>query len=811
MFQNNFKIAWRNLKKNKIYAVVTLLGLAMGIASVLLIYRMVSFELSFNKGFKNYDRIVRVVNEEKSPDGELNHSVCMPLPAMEEMKAKISQFENAAIVRETWANITVPNPNGGAPLKKFNPRNGETAFFSRSSFLEIFDFKWLAGNRATALDTPDGIVLTKKMAEKCFGNWDQAVGKVVMVDNIIPVTVTGVMDDLPVNCDFNFPYLIAYDVVLANDEYFFLGREWGSCNSNDQIYALMHDPTQIEATNKALYPIGKEHYVDSRTGIRGRVHVLQPLSDLHFNEDYSHSGFHRISRDRLAVLSAIGVFILILACFNFINLTTAQASLRAKEVGVRKTLGGRQGQLISQFMTETGLIVIISAALGVFMAYLALPLLKYVSDVPNDLAFLNDYRVWAFLLTVSLFITVIAGIYPSLVLSRFNPVNALKNNLKTSRFNGVALRKSLVVLQFVIAQALIVGAIITILQLDYINTRELGFRKDLVFTFSVGVDQASLAKQTAFKQKILAIPEVEQMSFSSDQPLSGNTWSSNFRFGTRPEDEPYGITLKFADEDYQKTYGLNLLAGRWYNASDTLREVVVNEKLLEKLGEVTPEEALNQQIRLGSQNMLQIVGVVENFHTHSLHQAHEPLLISTQNEYYWEIGTKINTQNIKQTKSKIKTVFDEVYPEQIFDGSFLDDRIANFYESDNRLSATCKGFGFLAILISCLGLFGLAAHSTTQRVKEIGIRKVLGASVGSIITLLSKDFLRLVFIALIIASPLAYYLMEQWLQDFVYRINIPIWVFILAGVLALVVAFLTVGFQSMKAALGNPVKAIKTE
>ncbi|MCI5082435.1 MAG: ABC transporter permease [Saprospiraceae bacterium] len=810
MFQNNFKIAWRNLKKNKIYAFVTLIGLAIGIASVLLIYRMVDYELGFNKGFANYDRIVRVVSEEITAEGELSHSTCIPIPAMDAIETQVGQFKTVAKIREVWPNITVPDPSGGAPLKKFTTQREETVFFTTSSFFQIFDFKWLAGNPENSLDT-DGIVLTKSMAEKCFDQWEKAMGQTLMVDNIIPVKVTGVLDELPKDCDFNFSFLIAYQVVKSHEEYFFMGQSWGSCSSNDQLYALMHEGADIQAANEALKPIGADEYVNRETGKRDRFHLIQPLSDLHFSEKYQHSGSHRISKDRLTVLSAIGVFILILACFNFINLTTAQASLRAKEVGVRKTLGGRKEQLIAQFMTETGMIVLLASGLGVFLAYLCLPLLRFVSDVPTDLAFITDSKLWIFLLVLTSVITLIAGIYPSLVLARFDPAGALKNNLQTGRFNGAALRRSLVVLQFVIAQALIVGAIITILQLDYIRSRELGFNEDLIYMFRISTDESSLDRQQALKQTLLQIPEVSSVSFSSDQPLSGNTWSSNFRFDTRPEDERYHINLKFTDSDYAKTYDLNLLSGRWLNPSDTLKEAVVNAKLLDRLGGLQADEVLHKKIRIGSETYVKIVGVVENFHTHSLHRAHEPLLMSTQKTYYWEAGVKINSSDVSKATQSIKNAFDKVMPEQVFEGGFLNESIASFYENDNRLSATCKGFGFLAILISCLGLFGLAAHATTQRVKEIGIRKVLGASVSNIIGLLSRDFLKLVFIALVVASPFAWYFMEQWLQDFVYRITIPWWTFVLAGGLVLLVAFLTVGLQSMKAALSNPVKSLRSE
>jgi len=315
------------------------------------------------------------------------------------------------------------------------------------------------------------------------------------------------------------------------------------------VYALMRDVKQWDAANASLAKVGEKEYV-GRTGEQSRFHILQPLSDLHYSENYHNSGSHRISKTRLQVLSAIGVLILILACFNFINLATAQASLRAKEVGVRKTLGSKRGQLIGQFMSETGLIVLIAVILGANLAYFTAPLLKFVSDVPDTLPFFSNPLVWAFLTLVGLSVTLLAGLYPAVALAGFRPVKALKNNTDNHFFGGSSLRKSLVVLQFTIAQGLIIGAIITILQIDYIRSKDLGFSDNLVYTFSFNADSATIARQEALRQGLLQIPSVEVVTFSSDQPLSGNTWSSNFRYGTHAEDEPFGVTLKFGDANY---------------------------------------------------------------------------------------------------------------------------------------------------------------------------------------------------------------------------------------------------------------------
>ncbi len=810
MFRNHLKVALRNIRKNGIYTAVNLISLTVGIAAVLLIFRMVSYELSFNRNFTNYDRIVRVVAVDKTPDGDEEYSVCTPIPAMDVMDETVSQFERMSRVKEFWVMLSQPDPNGGPPLKKLNMEDETTGFFVEPEFFAIFDLNWLIGDPLTAVSEPNTIVLTESWAKKFFADPGEAMGQSLLMDNVVPVTVRGIVADLPNNCDFPIPFFSGWETLKAHREHFFYSENWGSCSSNNQVYALLNNAGQMPAANEVLRDVGGEHYKNRRSG-KERYHVLQPLATLHFDDRWGHSGTHRISKTRLGILAGIGVLIIVMACFNFINLATAQSLVRAKEVGVRKTLGGERGQLVAQFMSETGVIVIAAVGIGVVLAWLCLPMLRHVSDVPAGLPFLTDPLLWSFLGLLILVVTVLAGLYPSMALASFKPINALNNQSRKGRWSGTTLRKSLVVLQFVIAQGLIIAAMIALLQLNYIRSHDLGFSQDLVYTFSMGVDSASIARQGALKQGLLRIPSVEHVSFSSDQPLSSNTWASNFRYASRPEDEPFPITLKFCDTDYQETYGLELLAGKWYPPSDTIRQGVVNETLLRKLGVADAQEAVGQTLRLGRSREVKITGVVADFHTHSFHREHLPLLLTTRKEYYWEVGAKIQPNDLAGTLAAIEGVHDQVLPEQVFEGSFLDEEIAEYYEDENRLSTTCKSFGLLAILISCLGLFGLATHAARQRTKEIGVRKVLGASVANITNLLARDFLGLVIIALILAAPLAYYLMSRWLEAFVFRIDIQWWVFAFAGILSILIAFLTVSIQGIRAALVNPVESLRNE
>ncbi|MBR9920971.1 MAG: FtsX-like permease family protein [Bacteroidetes bacterium] len=810
MLKNNLKIAFRALSKNKVYTFVTFFGLTVGVAAALLIFRMLSYELSYNKSFENHDRMVRVVSEQTLPQEGESYTVCVPIPAMDVIMDEVPQFEKITRVKEFWVTTSLPDPNGGPPLKKFNMETDQTAFFTEPAFFDIFQPEWIIGGPAEILSEPGVIILTESFASKFYDDPAQAMGQTLVLDNVVEVEVKGIIKDFHDQTDFPVPFLSSWETMKAHRNYFFYDENMGSCSSNNQLFGLLKSQDQLEEANTVLAGISEKLYRRENQN-SFRKHVLQPMSALHFDERYGHSGTHRTSMSRLRILGIVGILILIMACFNFINLATAQASLRAKEVGVRKTLGSSKRQLISQFLTETALIVFGALIFGLVLASLCLPLLQRISHVPEGINLFSDPQVWLFLGGLSILVTLLAGLYPSLVLSRFKPIRALRNQVPGNLSGGVALRKSLVVLQFVVAQGLVIGAIITLLQLDYIRSRDLGFSDDLVYTFGIGIDSSTLEKQLPLKQAFLEIPTVEKVSFNSDQPLSGNTWSSNFRYDTRPEDEQFSINLKFADTDYRETFGLSLVAGQWYEKSDTVRQCVVNETLLRKLGVERAQDAVGKSLRLGASRKVEITGVVEDFHTHSLHQEHDPLMITTRKAYYWEAGAKIRPGNIQGTLSAMQKAFDEILPEQVFEGRFLDENIAEFYADEDRLATTCKAFGLLAILISCLGLFGLAAHSAQQRVKEIGVRKVLGASTTGIVGLLSRDFLKLVLIALLVAAPLAWFLMQRWLDNFAYRIDIQWWVFVVTGGLAVLVAFLTISYQSLRAAMANPVDSLRNE
>ncbi|MEJ7679059.1 MAG: FtsX-like permease family protein [Segetibacter sp.] len=534
-----------------------------------------------------------------------------------------------------------------------------------------------------------------------------------------------------------------------------------------------------------------------------------PLGDIHFDERLGSFGDHTTSKATLWTLSLIGVFIIIMACINFINLSTAQVVSRSKEVGIRKVLGSNRRQLFGQVMGETGLIVIVAMLLATVVAYLCLPYIKHIASIQEKLSLLNPQTL-LFLLVLVILVTLLAGLYPSMILSGFKPALALKNKITSATVGGISLRRGLVVTQFAISQVLIISTIVAISQMNYIHTSDLGFNKEALFIINANADSAVYARQEAFKQTLLQIPGVQSASFSSDVPSSDNNWSGNFAFDHKP-DEKFEIYRKAADEDYFKTYGLQIVAGRPFEKSDTTNEIVVNETLVNKLGIKNPNEVIGKELRSGRNPWKTIVGVVKDFKTNSLRETVKPLMLFERRTRYSVTGIKFRSSNIHKTQSAVEAAWNQYFPQYAYSASFIDENISKFYQQEDQLSLLYKIFAGIAIFISCLGLYGLVSFMSVRRTKEIGVRKVLGASVQNIIYLFSKEFTVLIIIGFLVAATLAYYLMNIWLHNFEFRIRINAGVFIVAILVSILMAWITVGYKSLKAALRNPVDSLRTE
>lgn len=807
MFRNYFISAIRYLKRYKAISIVNICGLSVGIAAGLMIFMVVKHELSYNTFQKNYHRIYHIITENKYADG-ISYNPGISVPALPALRADMPGITFCSLFSSYGSQVTVENTANVATDKKFIENTG--VFFCDPQVFQVFSYNWLAGN-ASVLDEPNNVVLTKNIAEKYFGNWQMAMGKIIKLDNQITLKVAGILQNVPTNTDLPLRVLISLKTLTDNVSlYSFYGysTDWGSISSNFQIFMLMPPHVSVQYVNKQLTQFNATHWTDN--DISKETVLLQPLSQLHFDTRLEGSfGDHTTSMRTLWTLSVIGIFILLMACINFINLSTAQAVSRSREMGIRKVIGGTRMQLFRQVISETAWIVLLALIAALVISHFCLPYLNHFTSMEGVLS-LRQMPVVLFLLIVFVAVTILSGIYPAFIMSGFNPVTALKSKASSAKVGSFSLRRSLIVIQFAISQALIVCTIVIISQMDFVRHANLGFDTQAVLILNNNADSAALTKQTAFGYALRQIPGVKSVSFNSDAPSSENYWSSNFSYNHGP-DEPFHIYLKFADTDYFKTFGIRFLAGHTYQASDTINQLVINATLMHKLGISDPNKIIGKQIKIGGGLWHTITGVVSDFHTSSMRSAIQPLLITTRRQFYSNTAIKLRTNNMAKTQAAIQAVWNRFYPEFAYNANFMEQNIRDFYKQDRQLSFLYKIFAALAIFISCLGLFGLVSLIVAQRTKEIGIRKVLGASISQIVYLFSKEFVLLVLLAFAIAAPVAYYLMHHWLDNFAYHIGMRWWIFVLAVVTAVVIALGTVSIKAIKAALANPVKALKTE
>jgi putative ABC transport system permease protein len=803
MVRNYFKITLRNIIRHKAFSIINISGLAIGIASCLLLFTVVKYELSYDTSQPNYKRIFHVVTQDNFSEG-VNYNPGIPAAALDALRLQIPNVIFGCVDAAYGSQVTVNKPDGTSSDKKFIEESG--LFFCDPKFFNIFKYIWLQGNE-NVLSEPNTVVLTKKTAEKYFGNWDQALNRTITLNNAVHLKVAGIIEDVPLNSDFPLGVIVSYETLKNNGHQFFYSNDWNTLSSNFQVFALLPPNVKAETVDAQLLSFGKDHYKDDRG--YSRINFLQPLSQLHFDKRFEIFGNHITSRSTLVTLMLIGIFIMVMACNNFINLSTAQAVGRSKEIGIRKVLGSNRKQVFLQVMGETYMLVFLSILLAFAIAILCLPYIRHIDSIEESLSLFN-LQTFVFAIILGVSITVLSGVYPAIIISGYKPALALKNKMSAATVGGISLRRALVVTQFTISQILIIGTIVAISQMNFVNNADLGFNKEAVYLLSGNSDSTMLARLPAFKEKLLHAPGVQSVTFSTDAPSSENTWSSNFAFNHK-EDEKFQVSLKFADEDYFKTFALQFLAGRPYRKSDTTNEIVINETLTHKLGVPNANDIIGKDIRLGRSEWKKIVGVVKDFKTNSLRENIKPLLIAENKPFYGLTAVKINSSNLHQTQDNIQSAWNQYFPEYAFTGSFLDENIAKFYEQEKQLELLYKIFAGLAIFISCLGLYGLVSFMAVRRTKEIGVRKVLGASVGNIVLLFSKEFTILIAVAFVIAAPVAHFIMHAWLNNFVFRINMGVDVFLLAIFISVIIAWISVGYKAIKAALANPVKSLRVE
>ena len=809
MLRNYIKTAFRNLGRRKNYTIINIAGLAAGIAICLVLFIVIRYEVSFDDYHEKKDRIYRVLTEYHHADApDIFYGRGIPYPMPEGLKANFPQVETLAPVYADNNDQLLITDENGSIIKKFKEENG--VFFTTPSFFNIFDFPLLSGSYTT-LKEPNNVLIAKETAEKYFGDWKTAMGKTIRLkssygDDVLKVS--GILATIPANTDFQVKLAVAYGTGFTGN-YIAKSTNWDGTGSAFGCYLLLRHNTSVGNFNQQLRAYSKK----VKSPENKDSHIIQPLKAVHYDTQAGNNSNNTISRELLNALWLIGAFILLIACVNFINLSTAQAVNRSKEVGIRKVLGSNRQSLKIQFLTETFLIVVISVLAAVGIAIITVPLVGKMLDMSISFNVFVNPMIVLFLLILTVVVTILAGFYPSIVLAKFNPVTALKNKMTERSLKGISLRRGLVVFQFVIAQALIIGTLIIIKQMNYFTSQPLGFEKEAIINVPFPSDSANISKLDYLRSELSVIKGVQQVSFSSNTPVEDNndSWTT-FRFDHAAKETDFYAINKSTDYEYVPTYRLPLVAGRNLQPSDTVREFLVNETLVKSLGITDPQLVLNKEIDLwNGQFKGVVVGILKDFHDRSFRTGIAPVMMTTYKGWYNSAGIKLSSEHALATVEAIEKTWNRIFPDFVFEYKFLDDKIESFYKEENRLSYLYRIFAAIAIFLSCLGLYGLASFMAVQRIKEVGIRKVLGASVSNVIYLFSKEFIILIAIAFVIASPIAWYFMDDWLRDYPYRINLSWWIFLAGGIGAIIIALITVSFQAIKAAIANPVKSLRTE
>lgn len=807
MIKNYLKVAWRNLLRSKWAGFVNILGLAIGITASLLLFVVIQFELSYDQFQSRYHEVYRIVTQDTYPDG-IDYNPGVPNPVPDAILADPLGFEEIVPVKavyNTQVNIYSEGNEAGIP-DKFEI---DHTFYTTQEYSELFDVEFLSGN-VSSLNEPNQVFLTKKTAEKFFGKWENAENKILEFAMGLEMKVAGIVENIPENSNVTFDMLASYQTVRSNSEVFdFDFQSWGSLGSDNQLYVSIADNTSEETAQELLTAFTTKNF--EGRGTSEKALMLQPFKDFHFDQKYEPLSGNMIRKSTVNTLMIIGVFILVMASINFVNLATSKAIGKGKEIGVRKVMGSSKSQIIIQSFGETFLSVLIAASMGILMAAVLSPFLSLIANVPEKMDFFQPI-VLLFMGVLVLALTLFSGFYPAMVISRFKPIHALKNKVQQNQIGGFSIRKILVVVQFVIAQILMISTIIAIRQMNMVQEADLGFAQDQVYFVEVPFDSNDEKRIEFFKQELMKNASVLSVSLGSDVPASDNNSLFNFYFDGKNEDVPFPAYAKFGDEKYFETYGIEFLAGGPYQSSDTIREVVINETMAKRLLIEDPNEAVGKQLRLGiSREWATVTGVIKDFTLNSLRDEIKQLVIAPKKDFYHVVGLKFDGNTSLENIAGIEAVFDQVYPEQIYHGSFLDESIQKFYESEQKLALVFKIFAGISILISGIGLYGLVSFMISQKVKEIGIRKVLGASVAQITIMLTRDYFVMVILAFFIAVPIAYWLMDQWLASFAYKIPFSIGLFLIVLVGSVLITGLTVGSKAIGSALANPVDSLGDE
>jgi len=794
MLKNYFTITIRNIKRNLSYTTINVFGLALGITCSLVLFLMITFYTSFDNYHDNKDRIFRVVTSSEN-NGREDYFAGVPVPLPTAVASEFTGIKHILFISGD-NNVLFTIVENGTP-KIFEQENGIA--FTDSTYFTFFNRSFLMGDYKTALQQPNQIILSAKTAKKFFGDANP-MGQLIKLNNETELKVTGVMEDYPANTTFPFDMLISYLTIQKEKE----EGGWGSVYSDDQCFVMLEAGTSPEAINNQ-FPAFVKKYETERED-RSLKRWLQPLSELNYDTRFGNYRYATVSKTSIFAMGIVALFLLITACINFINLSTAVAVKRSKEVGIRKVLGSQRFQLIGQYLSETGLITLVSLLISVGLSELALIQLNAFMDINLHVDF-TDVQFILFLVVVWVVVSLASGFYPALLLSGFSPALALKNRITNRSTGGFALRRSLVVFQFVISQLLIVGTVILLSQMNFLENKDLGFAKDAVINVPIP-NNAPLNNKKALKSEVQRMGGVEAVSLCNTSPSSGSV--SMTAFTIEGIEGNHLTQVKLTDEDYVNLFKIELLAGHNLAGLDTATSCLVNERLMKSLGLEKPEDILGRVITIWGRN-LPVAGVVKDFHTMSLEREIDPTILFNRVSSYRTAAIKLKGGSVKETLVEVERAWTTQYPDFLFSYEFLDNEIQEFYETEQKMSTLLILFSGIAITIGCLGLYGLISFMANEKEKEIGVRKVLGASAGNILFIFSKEFIILIMVAFAIASPLAAYVMGQWLDNFAYRVPLNGLMFVTGIGITLLIALATVGYRSVRASTANPVNALRNE
>jgi putative ABC transport system permease protein len=797
MIDNFFKIAFRNIRKHKVFSFINITGLAVGLAMFVLIALYIRFELSFDRFHENIDRICRV--EQILDHSGLKEAIAgCPAPLSGPLAADYPEFE--AVSRVIDGGNTIIKLDGDQKLR-------ESVFYADSAFFQIFSFSWIGGDAGHALDAPYSVVLTESLAEKIFGQ-DDPVGETIRLDDDNDYQVTGLIGDVPANSHISFQLLLSSVTISAGGDFDpFTG--WG--DNWVPLYVLLQpEQSWQRVSDKIRFALKKYQGEESRHEL-----YLRPLLRIHLHADVKHEIGLVGSIKNIYIFTAIALFVLVIAGINFMNLTTARSADRAREVGLRKVSGAQRSSLIRQFLGESIYTAFIALILAFVLIVIFLPEFNRIVNRELHLSFLQDWQFFLGVLALTILVGGLAGIYPAFVLSSFQPASVLKGR-QSSGSRSVLLRKGLVVFQFFVSVTLISGTIIVLQQVHFLLNKDLGYDSEQILTFPVNTPD--VGNYRVFRNEVLLDPNVVSVAAHDYMLHSSSNWTTVSWEGAAAEDR-MTVNVNYIDQDLMDTYGMTIVEGRGFSrefGADQGPVVILNESAVKHIGW---DEPIGKHIRYSVDYQsrqvgdTEVVGVVKDFHFLSLHNPVTPLMLRLfpEDRTGWSISAKVREQDLPITIAGIESRFQQFFPEEVFSYRFLDEDFNRMYREERKSGRVILYLAALAIGIACLGHFGLASFATKKRTKEIGIRKVVGASVSSITWLLNADFLKLTLLGCALACPVAYFVMNQWLQNFLFRIDIQFWVFAVASLAALSIALLTVSFQSLRAAFANPIDSLRYE